>query len=178
MAFEDVDGKGTERGPAHLTIRPKKPHQAYLTVGAVREFFSDTDRIRFRVDRDRSLVALVPDEIGEETYSLSRKDGGAVIAVTQTLRALDVAEDRISETHHCSVYQDEERGYVVADLSSVVEDATEDAHCPECGKRFHRNGIQQHLTKSHGDSAYATLRDADPDEIGDPLPDEEVPSDA
>jgi len=170
MSFERVDTKNTHSSEPVLTISPNTSG-AYLHEGALREFFDGVEHVTILVDRDRSLLAFEPGD-GEDAYTVSRRsEGGAQLALKQALSRLDVGVNDLEKTHRCGIYQDDESGYVVADVSTVVEDATSDVHCPECEKRFAESGLKQHLSMTHDENnPQKLLKEADPDTIGDKAP--------
>ena len=168
--FERVETRNTHASKPTLRISPDRP-SGYLSVGAVREFFDGVDRVAFYVDRDTSRIAIVEDE-GESSYSLSSKSGGANVAVMQPLREIGVEQDDLDEAHVCPMEEDDETGYAVVDVKEVVEAATDDTHCPECGERYSEHGIGAHLkTHDEVDNPQKLLKEIDPDEIGEPVPD-------
>lgn|GEM_PF-6020125 len=169
MSFETVDTKNTHASTCELRISPDSP-AAYVTTGAVREHFEDIDRVKLLVDRDRSLIALVPGD-GPNSYALSPKDNGRSLTVKKELEKLGVDQENLDDVHGCPISEDDESGHLAADVSSVVEAATDDVHCPECGQRFTESGVKQHLKMTH-DETYAgrILSEADPDDVGGEVP--------
>lgn len=170
MTFEPVDTKGKQASSPKLTVSPNTPG-AYLHEGALREFFDGVDHVTVLVDRDRSLLAFDPGD-GEDAYKLSRsQQGGAQIYLAQALARLDVDPDDLEDSHRCDVRQDSESGYVVADVSSLVEATTDGVHCEECGRRFTEKGVKSHYKKVHDEEwAGRIAQEADPDDVGESIP--------
>lgn len=169
--FERVESKQTQPSDPTLRISPTSA-SAYLSVGAVRAFFEDVDRVTFYVDPDCSRLAIVPED-GEHSYSLTKKSGsaGAHLATRKPLEELGVDVDDLEQAYSCSLSEDRETGYVVAEVADVVEAETDDVHCPECGKRFDEVGIKQHLSAKHDEiNPQNLLKQMDPDEIGGTAP--------
>jgi len=170
--FERVEAKHQQ--PSAPTLRITATSQAaYLSAGAVRQYFEGVVEVEYHVDSDRLLLAIVPHNgDGANAYALGRKHGGgANVYARKPLGQLDVDTDDLDEAHVCPVFEDDDSGFVVADVSSVVEDATDDVHCPECGERYAEQGLKTHLNRTHGEADYiGTLEEMDPDEIGEPIP--------
>lgn len=170
--FERVEARRQQPSDPTIRVTPDRP-TSYISVGAIRRWFEDISQITFYVDRDESSIALVPED-GEHSYKLKSKSGGASIATKQALRDLGVEVDDISKVHVCPLEKDRDSGYVVADVSDVVEDATDDVHCPECGVRFTEHGVKSHLKTVHGESKKnvdVILQEMDPDDLGEATPD-------
>jgi hypothetical protein len=167
--FVPVTTKSECRGTEQLRIHTGSPG-GYLTAAAVREFFDDVETVTLAVDRDHSRLGIRagPDGPGD-VYSLSKSDwDNAKVALKTALRELDLELDDLERNWRFDLEADE--SYVVADLRELVEAVTGAVHCADCGRRFESEQAKgTHYTKMH-DDAQGSLKDADPDAVGEPFP--------
>lgn len=175
MEFDEYDEKNHEVDTAtSLHIRPGG-NQAYVTVGAVREYFTQyghvVDEVGYLTNVEESVLAFDLDADAGDVFSFVDSDSGGNLAIRGVLKkAFGIAPDDITETHSIELTTDEETGYVIADLKPVIEDATEAAHCEDCGQRCaHERALKTHRSRMH-DGPQAMLKDGDLDDIDDDRP--------
>ncbi|UIO98929.1 hypothetical protein Hbl1158_10320 [Halobaculum sp. CBA1158] len=155
MEFDEYDGRNaTADRPVDLRIYAGG-NQATVTAGAVEEYFtrygSPVDEVGYLTNTDKSVIAFDPEGESGDTFTLTISDGSGALAVKGVLaKAFDVDIDDISTKHVLDLETDDETGFVVADLKPVVEDATDDVHCPKCGKRCAGEpAMKNHASRVH-----------------------------
>lgn len=165
------------RGTAALSIYPARDG-AYITQAALDEYFRRgggyASQAVLLTDRDTSTLAFdIDPESTLNAYSISHKsqEGGAQLALASTLRnAFDADPEDLEQSFSTPLEKDDETGYIVADLKDLVEQLTDDVHCPECGERYTETGVKTHIKKTHEGTVADTLESMDPDDIGGEVP--------
>jgi len=178
MGFEKVTSR-YEHSPSdqpRITIHSGSSTGGYLTKTTVSQYLDGDGYIAYLVDRDYSKLAIEPTtETDPNAYTLSTKSGGgAQIAVKSALQELDINRDDLEESWSFTLEYDEDADRLIADLTDLVNAATDAAACEECGRRCkNKDGLQTHYTKTHGRNAKLrkTLEETDPDEVGRDVPD-------
>lgn len=151
--FTVFKGKSIRKVDPVLKVRSGS-QAAYLSSEAIREFFMRGDKkcqqVQFLVDQDRSRLGIEWTKENANTYKLdhSQSGDGAGISIEGVLReGFGVSTDDLSTDYDLRLEKDGSK--VVADITVLVEDATDDVHCPRCSLRVTENGLEQHISKSH-----------------------------
>ena len=130
MPWETYDPDETTRSVDDPRLTIYTTLSGRINASADSRFYEGHESVQFHVDAERGLLAIEP--AGDDgDYQLSRGDGpgsGADLACKYALRdGLGIEEDDLDDTEFCVLEWDDEHGWAVADVSTLVDAAEETA---------------------------------------------------